>query len=420
MEALAQQLSDDSFRTRQQAEDQLVAIGAAAEPFLKRLIAETEDPEVRSRAQSALQGISHKHTAEPTLVSLHLKNAPLDLALKELKKQTGFDIATDRQERFGAREKEKRITIDVDRQPYWEVVRQVCAQSGWSPMHYDREGTRLLLSRGGIDWSKRPVNLQGQFMVIVEGVRRHESLEFDNPDGASRDFAVSVDVFADPKLRIVGVNPVIDMAVATDDKGNSLVVKEGKNKGLRSTGRQDPLVRGLQAPLQIRSGVGNKLVELKGVARFLVRTKSERWDLGNPLKLDGEQKRVVNDTLTLTLKSVAAAASDPKALEVKIGVAIKRGPNPNIPGLRDAGRNPLTDFHFLADCLKIVDVKGRSFRAFNSRSTSNEDGEEFDFTFSPNDGEGHQLGEPARMIWDVPVEIKEVEVPVEFKDLPLP
>jgi hypothetical protein len=34
--------------------------------------------------------------------------------------------------------------------------------------------------------------------------------------------------------------------------------------------------------------------------------------------------------------------------------------------------------------------------------------------------DGEDLGEPAKLVWDVPVESQTVTVPFEFKDLPLP
>jgi hypothetical protein len=358
--------------------------------------------------------------AEPTLVSLHLRNAPLESALKELTKQTGFEIFAKPEDGFGAKKEERKITIDVDRLPYWEVVRQVCVQSGWRPVRYEGEGARLLLYPSHNDWSKRPVNQQGQFMVMVSHIGRHESLEFDNPNGAKREFVVSVDVFADPKLKIIGKDYLIDVAVATDDKGNSLVLKAGKQDGFLDIGRQDPLLH-LQAPLQTRPDNGSKLVELKGVARLSVLTKSERWDLGHPLKITKEQQRVVNEKETLTVRSVAPAPHNPTEIEVKIAIAIEDAPDPNLPRPRHDVRDLKPRCEYLQECLTIVDAQGRRFpRGFLQSASGNGNTWEYSLTFSPPDGQGLPVGEPAGMIWDVPVEITEVEVPVEFHDLPLP
>lgn len=311
-------------------------------------------------------------------------------------------------------------TQGVDRKPFWEVVRQMCAQSGWSPEQYDHEGSCLTLACGGGRWVRRPQNMQGQFMVMAASVQRKQTLLFGDPNGPSRQYSIRIDVFADPKLKIVGVNPVIDVAVATDDKGNSLVVKKGEPMEIRFPGRQSPLLLGLQAPLQILPDAGNKLVNLKGVARLSVQTKSASWDLGDPLKIAKEQQRVVNDRVTLTVRSVAPVANNPKALEVKIRIAIKRKPRLNLFGRRDDDRDPLTSFDFLQGCLKIVDAKGRTFGRGGWSGTGHGNAWEYETTFSPPDEEGGKPGGPTKMIWDVPLEIKEIEVPVEFKDLPLP
>jgi hypothetical protein len=38
----------------------------------------------------------------------------------------------------------------------------------------------------------------------------------------------------------------------------------------------------------------------------------------------------------------------------------------------------------------------------------------------PNDGGGAGMGAPAKLVWDAPVETRTVDIPFEFKDVPLP
>jgi hypothetical protein len=72
--------------------------------------------------------------------------------------------------------------------------------------------------------------------------------------------------------------------------------------------------------------------------------------------------------------------------------------------------------------LKVVDAKGRPFRGGMQSGSRIGNTWEYSLSFSPPDDltGGGKIAAPARMIWDLPVEIKEVAVPVEFKDLPLP
>ncbi|MFI5378264.1 MAG: HEAT repeat domain-containing protein [Tepidisphaerales bacterium] len=73
IELLIKQLGDERFRARQEAEDRLVDIGDAARPLLAKLLAETKDPEVRSRAESALREMSRKGSQDVDGVQLRIR-----------------------------------------------------------------------------------------------------------------------------------------------------------------------------------------------------------------------------------------------------------------------------------------------------------------------------------------------------------
>ena len=416
--SLINQLGDENFRTRQAAEDKLVDIGDAAKPFLTKLLSETKDPEVRSRAESALREISRKSPTEPTLVSLHLKNAPMNLAVGELSRQVGIEINVWPPGNFG--NNQKNISIDVDRQPFWEVVRQACAQSEWGPEHYGNgRNSVLTLTPNGGNWGKRPATMQGQFMVMAANVQRHETLDFGDPNNPSRQYSLYVHVCADPKMRIVRANTNLEVSRAVDEKGNSLVVKQDGYMGYNSN-NQNPWFWELQAPLQLRPDIGKKLVEFKGVAKFSAQTKTERWELDNPLKIKDAQKKLQNDTITVTVKSVAAIPNN-TGIEVQVGITIKSKVGFNIFGRGGPEQqNPLTDYNVLQQIIKVVDAKGRQFQWGGGGGGGGGTSWDYSLNFQPRDANGQQTGEPAKVIWELPLEVKEIAVPVEFKDLPLP
>ncbi|MFI5378492.1 MAG: HEAT repeat domain-containing protein [Tepidisphaerales bacterium] len=413
IEPLIKQLGDENFRARQEARDKLVDIGDAAKPFLNKLLAETKDPEVRSRAESALREISRRSPTEPTLVSLHLKNAPMNLALGELSQQIGADINTWPPGNFGGAQ--KTVTVDADRQPFWEVARTLCAQSGWGPERYGAGRGALTFSPNGGNWGKRPAIMQGQFMVMAANVQRHETLDFGDPNNPSRQYSLYVQLLADPKMRIVRANSNIEVSRAVDEKGNSLVVKQDGFMGYNS-GNQNPWFWELQAPLQLRPDIGKKLVDFKGIARLTAQTKTERWEFDNPLKVKNEQKKLQNDTVTLTIKSVNA---NNNGVEVQIGISIKSKLNLNIFG-RAEQPNPMTDYSLLQQNIKLVDAKGRSYQQMGGGGGGGSTNWDYSFNFGPHDINGQALGEPAKLVWELPIEMKEIPVPVEFKDLPLP
>src|SRR4051794_24579579 len=72
---LIAQLSSDQWQQRQEAQEQLVAIGDPAKDAVKQLLAGSSDPEVRTAAESILERIATAQKRGPTRVTLHMKDS---------------------------------------------------------------------------------------------------------------------------------------------------------------------------------------------------------------------------------------------------------------------------------------------------------------------------------------------------------
>ena len=75
--------------------------------------------------------------------------------------------------------------------------------------------------------------------------------------------------------------------------------------------------------------------------------------------------------------------------------------------------------------LHIADDTGRPLipRGFRSRASDNNDDIEFILGFARDadgDAADPEIGEPAKLIWEVPIETQRCIVHFEFKDLPMP
>src|SRR5258706_4124947 len=117
---LIQKLDDDSFEVREQAEKDLVAIGEAAVPLLKKAAEEAEQRkdrgELKVRTTSALRAIdfdlkARKVYADPPRVTLKLKDSYLTKALEEITRQTGVKFIASDVDPRGA------VSIDVQEAP---------------------------------------------------------------------------------------------------------------------------------------------------------------------------------------------------------------------------------------------------------------------------------------------------------------
>ena len=86
---------------------------------------------------------------------------------------------------------------------------------------------------------------------------------------------------------------------------------------------------------------------------------------------------------------------------------------------RDDPANPPTNEFLIKEfeTVAISDSTGRRLKLFGGPSVSQVDG--FDFTYTCSAQPRH-LKPPCRLVWQVVAGTEEVNVPFEFKDLPLP
>src|SRR5688500_7289149 len=88
-ETLIAQLSADEWQAREEAQDQLVAMGSSAIVRLQRVVAESPDEEARQRAQAAINRIGERQVTGPSMITLHMKNASLREVFAEISRQCG-------------------------------------------------------------------------------------------------------------------------------------------------------------------------------------------------------------------------------------------------------------------------------------------------------------------------------------------
>ncbi len=118
-------LGDDSPQVREEAQKQLVKLGASAIAALKATVEKSTDPEVRDRARKALDEISRAEKLEkvyqpPKRVTVDFKGTPLRDAVAELGRQTGV--------RFTGANEDTPITLKVNEAPLLRVLDDISRQ----------------------------------------------------------------------------------------------------------------------------------------------------------------------------------------------------------------------------------------------------------------------------------------------------
>jgi hypothetical protein len=331
-------------------------------------------------------------------------------------------------------------------------------------------GTELRRSQ---DASLRPVGLAepDQPHQRPNKPGRPASTAPETPPGATPEekrwndrLTLSTQLYVDPKLSPSGLT--CEIVEAVDGKGNDLRLPEDATRIFG--GRSDAI----QIPLSSRPAMGKRLAKLRGVLHFSVVTRSKHWEtdlLQTPvedvLQLDG-------NNFTVRFKGVKPEAGGWSAVFTaeSRGGHLKRfwesrfeSSNPTGLSAVWGGTNPTGVLDFTGTPqIDLVDAGGRSLRGMTGgsrrtlRGTTSGNGaatsapatldaspvpadvavnwtytEEQTVNFRPEMGRLFRtdgltlprtppIGPPVKLIVDFPIEHRQVSVPFEFTDLPLP
>src|SRR5688572_15923675 len=123
---LVKQLSSDDWKAREKAQAAIVELGAAAKPVLEQLARDVKEDEARTRLEAAMRQIEENDRVSPTLITLHHKDASPEVVVRDIARQAKVDINTFDVDIL---RRARRVTLDVDKQPFWLVLRQFCEQA---------------------------------------------------------------------------------------------------------------------------------------------------------------------------------------------------------------------------------------------------------------------------------------------------
>jgi hypothetical protein len=440
VQGLIAQLKSDDWRARQEAVDKLVAMGDLAIPHLRQLVATTQDNEVRTRAASALARIDEQRRVGASVVTLKLTGVPASKAFEDLFRQADAALQTDPPGLFQGKNGLP-VSLDVERRPFWDVMQSLCAQAGLEPTTLHRHGRDVGLglvvagSTGGLkkgaagerrSWDDAPITLAGPLLIRADRLTVVSNVHMKAPQAIAREFHIMFTAFAEPKLKVLDYSGVVRLDEAVDDRGNSLVPIDDQGQGANAevfgnsrggyTSHWE-LGATLRYPLTNR---GRTIKRLKARAALEVVTQSAVLDL--PLREARNAGKTVGGVRML-VKGFDPAAS-------RCDVVIDR-----------EGRGDMEWFGLRsllnAGEARLLDQEGRTVGRTPVGLEAEENGDadrlEIHLKFErsnsaggPTAAEGQAVSgkaagvEAARLVWEFPVETRQVVVPFEFGDLPMP
>lgn len=217
--AVVRQLSDDNFRTRQQAEKELQNFGPSYLPAIRQAREQSQDREAVRRLDATLQRLTLQRLREPTTITLSGRGQTPAEAFRHLAEQSGYKLRT-----AGLDGTSQRYDFQLENVPFWQAMDAVCQQAGLS-FHIDNNDDIVIYYTdsydtvvGYVDSTRiRATELESMKTVQLGGLSRSQ------PHNRSAEFlTLSLSIHAEPKSPIVAFGTPMVLEAA-DDSGASMV-----------------------------------------------------------------------------------------------------------------------------------------------------------------------------------------------------
>ena len=344
-------------------------------------------------------------------VSLKLDDVTPAAALAALSKQTGYTLRG-YDEQMWQHVNLPKLSLDLKDQPFWSVVREVCGKGNIAPYPHSPGGGVNTLTfiptaqwGGASDLLACPAHVNGAFMFVATNVQRNSSVVLTTPRTVTRSLSVELQVFAEPKVRVLQYDYRPDVTEAVDENGRSLAPERGGPGRTTGSVGQRAGAWNMSVPLRYATDTGRRLARLKGVVKLTVQVGSESATFDDVMDAKDQAKDA--GARRAVLKGVRHIDDN----QYEVTLVFPRAGGPADPAeFQNGVENPT---------LQLLDADGRAFQFGGSNGIRDDDGEQLTaaYTFFAN---GPQNGRPVKLVWEVATGSREITVPFEFSDLPLP
>ena len=402
----------------------------------------------------------------PTRVTLKLDHTPVVDALRSLFKQAGISGDNVLNDGFAQQTADLTVTADLVDQPYMVALIEICRQAYLEPHFSPQPGRLLTLAirrpriptsprprpatqssttrssmRGVVfrtqprtgpragttqpSWVDAPMIPSGPLVFSVFSGHRFSRV---NPDGdmdpsePMRFLELTLLVFRDPKLRLLALGDRVVVDEASDDAGASLMPDQFATRpdgaALRPIAGRDINHSELRAMLKYaeRSSTAHVIAHVRGHVDATVVSRTQPVDLakdGAAVK-PGVEQNVGDVRFTVNQFQPFGGGGGWQLMM-------------NVPYNSGDGQSHGEEVRALcgSDLLHVTDADGNSnFTASASVNSFHGDTGEYGvaITIHPwHDGRNAPPAKPpTHVVWDVPVEVNDVSIPIELKNLPLP
>jgi hypothetical protein len=316
VDRLIRQLSSAELSRRNEAEDQLIALGP---DILELLPAPKEGGaagdaarrDAIARVRRTLEQKFAERSTQGSTVTLHVSNKALSEVLTELTRLTGNKLKDVRQQ-MGQELPNPKLSLDFDKTPFWEALDNVLDKANLTIYHFAESDALGIVARGEKQLPRAgrasyagPLRLEATRLVAERDLRAQSQ---------TSSLKLTLEIAWEPRMRpITLVQPLADLK-ATDDRGRPIQIESTQaqlERGVDAAGTATEFLIPLVNPPRDAQRIGS----LKGKLRALLPAKIESFefaDLKTAKKI--EQKKA---GVTVTLDEVR---QNNEAWEVRVRV----------------------------------------------------------------------------------------------------
>jgi hypothetical protein len=340
-------------------------------------------------------------TFDPTAssrITLDLKQATAKQVYAEIAKQSGIVIRPLPKELFDNAEL-PRVDVKLDDAGLFAALREASERTGLSVQRVGPLREFIVQAGKTLIWGNYPSHQHGPFMVSVRYIQNQSSVDLTT-NTATRVARIQLNVYAEPALRVVRSYNMAVLDEARDERGHKLTKYEDPVRAVERVNSASwswPA----QLPLATRRDGGSTIAILKGHAKAIVVTKAATAEIAFDPNM--KDQKVLVGNASVTIKTVQRTGDN-------FVVTLAAEPD---PALADVWSKIGLDSTF-----RLVDKDGRNLmRQQYGINTS----KQVMLMFAKLDWNGGDpAGEPVKLIWEMPLELKEIKIPFEFRDIPLP
>jgi hypothetical protein len=421
VDQLIGQLSSPDWAVREDAQTRLVAMGQDAEPQLQQLLAQPPSLEVASRAEAALRQIAENRQGGPSIIQMRFVEAHPKQVFDELFRQARVTPELQPPDLWNA-QSWPTISLDVLNQPFWAVMKDLTARTGVRLRSAGRDNRPVLVfGDDDDDWTDAPVSISGPFLIAATRITEIKQMALARPGPGRSNLAVELIVEVEPKLNLLARGGRPRVIEALDEQGRSMQLQVRSDEDdfdlISDRSRQWRFGVSLFRP----GGDSQRIAVLRVATSAVVGVQHESVVIADPLQARNVVRQSAGQELTLREIQVnrpgRGRRGDDQGAQYVVSVSVTRLNNNNGQARLPWSRG--------APTLRLLDAAGRALTLDDVESRSRDEDEargniQYTMTYTQEAGARGQPGQPAQLIWEVPVQTRQIQIVGEFRDLPLP